>query len=172
LAKKSGPDRYNAIIDKVFSAHFVPGCKEFEFTREEFEKIAERLAIKLPKNLGDVLYSFRYRKKLPESIRATAGEGVEWIIEGAGKARYRFRQAKINRIVPRDDLVTLKIPDATPEIITAYALSDEQALLAKVRSWRKRASPCLNWRSRMATSRLWKSATTGSCQPPRYRRKI
>lgn len=35
--------------------------------------------------------------------------------------------------MPRDDLVTLKIPDATPEIITAYALSDEQALLAKVR---------------------------------------
>lgn len=133
MAKKSGPDRYSAIIDKVFSAHFVPGCKEFEFTREEFENIAEQLAIKLPKNLGDVLYSFRYRKKLPESIRATAGEGVEWIIEGAGRARYRFRQAKINRIVPRDDLVTIKIPDATPEIITAYALSDEQALLAKVR---------------------------------------
>lgn len=133
MVKKTGPDRYSAIIDKVFSAHFVPGCKEFEFTREEFENIAEQLAIKLPKNLGDVLYSFRYRKKLPESIRATAGEGVEWIIEGAGRARYRFQQAKINRIVPRDDLVTLKIPDATPEIITAYALSDEQALLAKVR---------------------------------------
>jgi hypothetical protein len=29
--------------------------------------------------------------------------------------------------------VTIKIPDATPEIISAYALSDEQALLAKVR---------------------------------------
>lgn len=133
MAKKAGLDRYSAIIDKVFSAHFVLGCKEFEFTREEFENIAEQLAIKLPKNLGDVLYSFRYRKKLPESIRATAGEGVEWVIEGAGRARYRFRQAKINRIVPRDDLVTIKIPDATPEIITAYALSDEQALLAKVR---------------------------------------
>jgi hypothetical protein len=133
LAKKSSPDRYSAIIDKVFSEHFVPGCKEFEFTREELESIAEQFAIKLPKNLGDVLYSFRYRKSLPDSIRKTAAEGVEWVIEGAGRSRYRFRQARINRIVPRDDLVTLKIPDATPEIITAYAQSDEQALLAKVR---------------------------------------
>ena len=32
-----------------------------------------------------------------------------------------------------DELITIKIPDATPEIITAYALSDEQSLLAKVR---------------------------------------
>ncbi|HRD64944.1 MAG TPA: endonuclease [Candidatus Competibacter sp.] len=133
MVKKSGFNRYNAIIDHVFSEHFVPGCKEFEFTREEFERIAEQLAIKLPKNLGDLPYTFRYRKDLPNSIRATADQGLEWIIEGAGRSRYRFRQAKVNRIAPRDDLVTLKIPDATPEIITAYAQSDEQALLAKVR---------------------------------------
>ena len=30
-------------------------------------------------------------------------------------------------------MIAIKIPDATPEIIAAYALSDEQALLAKVR---------------------------------------
>ncbi len=29
--------------------------------------------------------------------------------------------------------IAIKIPDATPEIVSAYALSDEQALLAKVR---------------------------------------
>ena len=39
----------------------------------------------------------------------------------------------INRIVPNRELVTVKIPDATPEIIAKYALSDEQALLARVR---------------------------------------
>lgn len=35
--------------------------------------------------------------------------------------------------MPREELLTIKVPDATPEIITAYALNDEQALLAKVR---------------------------------------
>ena len=87
MAKKPGTDRYSAIIDQVFSEHFVPGCKEFEFTREEFDSTAEQLAIKLPKNLGDVLYSFRYRKNLPDSIRKTADEGVEWVINGAGRSR-------------------------------------------------------------------------------------
>ncbi|MCK6419261.1 MAG: endonuclease, partial [Alphaproteobacteria bacterium] len=53
--------------------------------------------------------------------------------EGTGIAKYRFRQAKANRIVPNPNLVTIKVPDATPEIISVYAQSDEQALLAKVR---------------------------------------
>lgn len=66
-------------------------------------------------------------------ICKTAVEGHEWIIEGAGRAKYRFRQSKANRIVPSENLVTIKVPDATPEIITVYAQTDEQALLAKVR---------------------------------------
>ena len=40
---------------------------------------------------------------------------------------------KANRFVPRDDLLAIAIPDATPELIRAYALDDEQALLAIVR---------------------------------------
>ena len=40
---------------------------------------------------------------------------------------------KINRILPREDLARIDIPDATPELIRAYALDDEQALLAIVR---------------------------------------
>jgi hypothetical protein len=39
----------------------------------------------------------------------------------------------MSRIIPRSDLVQVKIPDSTPEIIGRYALGDEQALLAKVR---------------------------------------
>ena len=133
MVKKSGSDRYSAIIENVFFNHFALDQEAFEFTREEFESTADHLAIKLPKNLGDVLYSFRYRKNLPESIRKTVGEGVEWIIEGAGRSKYRFRKTEINRIVPRNDLASVKIPDATPEIIAAHAQTDEQALLAKIR---------------------------------------
>ena len=36
-------------------------------------------------------------------------------------------------IVPRAELVTIKVPDATPELIGSYSLDDEQALLAIVR---------------------------------------
>lgn len=127
------PNRYQAIIAQVFADHYAPGTTEFEFTRDEFVAIAERLQIALPKNVGDVVYSFRYRNDLPSSIRTTAGGSLEWIIEGAGRARYRFKQVSQHRIAPREELLTVRIPDATPQIIASHALGDEQALLAKVR---------------------------------------
>lgn len=126
-------NRYSAIIERVFSNHYRPKSDSFEFARDELEVIAKELDIKLPKNVGDLIYSFRYRSDLPASILATAQNGLEWIIEGAGRAKYRFRLVKLNRIAPREELITIKVPDATPEIIGAYALGDEQALLAKVR---------------------------------------
>lgn len=132
-AKPKGQNRYSAIIAKVFSNHYTKKGESFEFTRDEFEGAANELEIKLPKNVGDLIYSFRYRNELPTSILNTANTGLEWIIEGAGRAKYRFRLVKLNRIVPREELLTIKVPDATPEIVGAYALGDEQALLAKVR---------------------------------------
>jgi hypothetical protein len=126
-------NRYSAIIARVFAIHYRSKGEAFEFTRDEFAGVAAELGIKLPKNIGDLIYSFRYRNELPDSILNTAKNGLEWIIEGAGRAKYRFRLVTLNRIVPREELLTIKVPDATPEIIAAYALGDEQALLAKVR---------------------------------------
>lgn len=131
--KSIAPNRYQAIIELIFSRHYKAGVMAFEFTRDEFVDAALAMKLVLPKNIGDVLYSVRYRTELPQIIRDAAEPGREWIIEGAGRGRYRFRQVALNRIVPRGDLVSIKIPDATPEIIGAYALGDEQALLAKVR---------------------------------------
>lgn len=126
-------NRYASIIEKVFFNHYRHKSEAFEFLREELEVIAVELDIKLPKNVGDLIYSFRYRNDLPASILATAQNELEWIIEGAGRAKYRFRLVKLNRVIPREELITIKVPDATPEIIGAHALGDEQALLAKVR---------------------------------------
>ncbi|PAW77036.1 MAG: endonuclease [Verrucomicrobia bacterium Tous-C9LFEB] len=126
-------NRYQAIIADVFKKHYKNGSLIVEFPRDELVSIAQLLNIKVPKNVGDIVYSFRYRNELPQSIRCTAKNGYEWIIKGKGTALYEFRQVKIGRIIPRAELLTVKIPDATPEIIATYAQSDEQALLAKVR---------------------------------------
>jgi hypothetical protein len=127
------PNRYSAIIGTIFKNHYKPGKNQFEFPRTEFAEIARSLDIKLPKNLGDTIYSFRFRTALPPEIVATAPKGMEWGIELAGKGQYRFKLGKLVRIIPRPDLIATKIPDATPEIIAAYALTSEQSLLAKVR---------------------------------------
>jgi hypothetical protein len=133
MGKAPRGTRYQDIIEKIFADRFQADGNSFEFEREDIEKAAAELDVSLPKNLGDVIYSLRYRKELPASIVATQPEGQEWIIEGAGRARYRFVLVPLNRIIPREDLVTIGIPDGTPEMIRLYALDDEQALLAIVR---------------------------------------
>jgi hypothetical protein len=135
-AKKVGPpkkwNRYEAIIIDIFQRNY-SGKSDFEFDREEIGESADRLGITRPKNLGDVIYTFRYRKQLPEPILETQPAGLNWLILGAGDARYRFRLSTLATIVPTPGTMVRKIPDATPEIISKYALNDEQALLAKIR---------------------------------------
>ncbi|WP_429911765.1 endonuclease [Glycocaulis sp.] len=132
MAKRKS-NRYEQLIEQIFFRHYVKGVLDFEFAREELEEAAGALGFKSVKNIGDVPYSFRYRRNLPRTILATQPSGQEWIIEGAGRSRYRFRLVKETRIVPRPELIKIDIPDATPEMIRAYALDDEQALLAIVR---------------------------------------
>lgn len=133
MPKLPTPNRYLQLVEKIFFDRYRKGDELIEFTREDLVSAAKEIGIVLPKNLGDVIYSIRYRTRLPASILETQQDGKEWIIEGMGRALYAFRLVKENRILPNFDLVTTKIPDATPEIVTCYALSDEQALLAKVR---------------------------------------
>lgn len=133
VSPKGTGNAYHSIIEHIFFQRYSEGLTSFEFERTDLELTAQQLGIALPKNLGDVIYSLRYRAGLPPSILAAQPLGQEWIVEGAGRARYRFSLVRLNRIVPRVDLATIGIPDATPEVIRAYALDDEQALLAIVR---------------------------------------
>lgn len=126
-------NRYDSLIEKVFADRYQLGATSLDFKREDIEIAATELDIKLPKNLGDLLYSFRFRNALPALIVDTQPEGKEWVIELAGRALYKFSLVKVSRVLPREDLVQIDIPDATPELIRAYALDDEQALLAIVR---------------------------------------
>jgi len=126
-------NRYSALIETIFQAHYQSGMQGFYFERDELSTTAAKLGIRLPKNLGDVIYSFRYRVALPDSITQTATPGLAWIIKGAGKSRYLFKQSRLNRIEPDEAMLPIKVPNATPEILLANACDDEQALLAKVR---------------------------------------
>jgi hypothetical protein len=127
--------QYKPIIAHIFLKYWQEGLSEFEFHRDELVDAAKEIGVERPDNLGDLIYSFKFRAELPAPVLKTAPEGKAWIIEGAGRSRYRFRliEAGGTTIQPRSDLSAIKIPDATPEIIEAYKLGDEQALLAKVR---------------------------------------
>lgn len=121
------------IIEWIFAQHHNPGDDQVTFTRDDLISAAVALNAPRPKNLGDIVYSLRYRVPLPDSIRQTAPPGREWAIFPGGNAVYTLRTVPFNLIEPRQGLRTIRLPDATPGVISKYALSDEQALLARVR---------------------------------------
>ena len=132
-ASTKARNRYEQIIEALFLSNYTEGAHEVSFNRREIKHVAQKLGIVLPENIGDVLYSFRYRATLPESIRRLAPLGTEWVIQPAGKAQYVFTATAQSQILPNLLLSETKIPDATPGIIVKYALNDEQALLAILR---------------------------------------
>ena len=118
-------NRYARIMEHIFAARYERGVESAPFKREEISAAADELGIKLPKNLGDVVYSFRHRNNLPERIRATAPADKEWLIAARGRGAYAFELRRIVRILPDEMLIATKIPDATPGIVERYALNDE-----------------------------------------------
>lgn len=136
MAKKldnNNQSRYKTLIERVFFERYRKGMRSVGFEREDLTIAAGELGICLPKNLGDVVYSIRYRTPMPKSILDLQPKGMEWLIEGTGRSKYVFKLERINRIVPNRERIAIKIPNSTPEIVNAYALSDEQALLAILR---------------------------------------
>lgn len=123
---------YDQLIETLFFKHYNQGDEKVSVDRTEFVEAASDLGINLPKNLGDVIYTYRYRRQLPQSILETSDDG-SWVLVGSGRGRYTFEKREAVHIFPNKLLVLTKIPDATPSVIRMYSASDEQALLAKLR---------------------------------------
>lgn len=130
---KQNKNRYAQIIEAIFLKYYQEGVDVVPFSRVDIESAATQLNISLPKNIGDVLYSFRYRATLPDSIVNKARPDMQWIIKSTGRSTYAFHLVKQITIEPNPALAETKILDATPGVVNRYALSDEQSLLAKLR---------------------------------------
>ena len=129
----SDKNRYSMIIEDIFFKHYKKNKIKIKFDRSEIIESSKKLKIELPLNIGDIIYSYRYRVKLPDKIIKTAPKNREWIIRSVGKAKYEFVLTEQTFITPAESLVETKILNATPGLITQYALDDEQGLLARVR---------------------------------------
>ena len=126
--------KYDSIIKSIFTERYTSGVNSIVFERNVLEDKALSLGITPPKNLGDIVYSYKYRAHLPDEITRTAPEGYYWRLRNVGTAQYEFILAEgIEFIEPDAMLATTKIPDGTPSIVKKYSISDEQALLAIVR---------------------------------------
>lgn len=127
------PNTYTRIIEAIFKAHYRKGATEVSFERQELADTAANLGIERPKNLGDIVYSFRFRTPFPDSITRHAPKGRQWVIRKAGRSSYRFVLVGEWAVSPSPGLLCIKVPDSTPGMIAKYALDDEQSLLARLR---------------------------------------
>jgi hypothetical protein len=136
MKKENQPSQENRdeVINRVFQRNYVAGATEVLFTMDQIRDAIAEVARNSPgykeNNVADVRYQYTSgRRGLPSAIQALG----HWMIVGRGKARYAFvKLSTSTELSLPEDLATILLPDATPEIVLQYAGSDEQGLLAKV----------------------------------------
>jgi hypothetical protein len=53
--KETKVNRYSRIIEKIFLEKYKDEMTELTFLREDIVRVAKKIGIRLPKNLGDVI---------------------------------------------------------------------------------------------------------------------
>lgn len=78
-------NRYQQIIERVFLSRVQPGHREVAFDREDLVRAAQQVGVDVPKNLEDILYTFRYRAAMPSSISRSdrSAWSRQWIARGS-----------------------------------------------------------------------------------------
>ena len=120
---------YEQIIRSVFFSKYKEGATSLDFARDEINGNALNLK---PKNIGDIIYTYRYRLELPDDIQACAPADKTWIIEGVGDGLYRFRAVSYAWFTPNPNSPVISLPDCTPEEVLEHRNRDEQAILASI----------------------------------------
>ena len=64
------PALYEALIVRIFNNHYKKGVDAFEFDRTEIETVAAELKLRLPKNLGDLIYSRSEERRVGKECRS------------------------------------------------------------------------------------------------------
>lgn len=65
-------NRYQALVASLFHGRYSVGIENLPFTRQELIAKADELKIEMPKNPGDVLYSFRYSRSRRRAARTAS----------------------------------------------------------------------------------------------------
>ena len=69
--RRSGANRYTKLLERIFHGKHGGAKTHIEFARDEIAEAVAALNLPLPKNLGDVIYTFRYRARGSNSRRSS-----------------------------------------------------------------------------------------------------
>lgn len=121
---------YDRAIAEMFRRIYDFNADALAFTKDQLVQVCQELRIVID-NVPDIPYHYRTgRSDLPDEILNTGN----WVIEGAGKGRYRFsRLERTPYISIPDGIYMTEIPESTPDIVLKYGGIDEQAVLTRIR---------------------------------------
>jgi hypothetical protein len=142
MATETAASSITSILGRIFAGMHEPGAHTLLFDTELFLHEAARRGLIFPDPRFDLTDFVCYdpafvknrRELLPRRIRRTEPRGWQWRLYRLARGGYAFRLEPVDGIHPsKRSLLEQVVPDSMPEIISANALSDEQALLARVR---------------------------------------
>lgn len=90
------------------------------------------LALAPRANLGDIIYTYRYRRDLPPEICSRAPEGKVWLIKGAGDGIYVFKAVAESRMQPDPTIIPETFTDLSHPVVRRCRKNDEQGILALI----------------------------------------
>jgi hypothetical protein len=120
---------YDEVLVKVFFHHYYEGETYLRFSKDELAEACKACGVTV-KNIPDIIYTYRARRVLPESIRKTG----HWAIEPAGRGFYAFRllQNSPHFNIPFQDFTPINVYNALPELVETLLRNDEQSLLTRI----------------------------------------
>jgi len=129
MASKATLNAYDQVVVAVFKKNWRPKSTEVLFSKDDLIDEAARLGLRV-KNIADILYTYRSRKKLPKEILKRGS----WVIASRGAGKYAFVAVKgATTVEIPQHLKVYSIPYAIPEIVATHLPQDEQGLLTMVR---------------------------------------
>jgi hypothetical protein len=120
---------YDEVILEIFRKHYLPDSSRIIFEKDELAKVCIEHGITV-RNIPDIIYTYRVRRKLPSAILVTGN----WAIEPAGRGVYSFLKLQNTPQfdIPFHDYQPIEILNAIPEVVEGMLRQDEQSLLTKI----------------------------------------
>ena len=81
---------YRTVVLGLFEKHYKGKGDPFDFAQNEYDAICRVKGVPQIGNKPDLVYQYRFRRPLPPEIEAEQPKGRKWVIELAGKGKYRF----------------------------------------------------------------------------------
>jgi len=120
---------YDNVILEVFQRNYREGATYLKFRKDELGEVCNKHGITI-RNIPDIIYTYRSRRKLPAEIL----DKGHWAIEPAGRGAYAFRLLSNPPYfeIPFSDYAPVDIYNAIPEVVEGLLRQDEQSLLTRI----------------------------------------